>query len=120
MDSSIRAILPEDFDRCDVARRARRRATYMLQETTTTCHPMTALVVAITGAIRRAELAGCQHARERVGQPSLRIDVVQLSRLNERVHESSPIGVALRSSALKRGVLFGRKAQCKLSTCLKV
>jgi hypothetical protein len=83
-------------------------------------HPMTALVAAIAGAIRRAELAGCQHARERVGQPSLRIDVVQLSRLNERVHESSPIGVALRSSALKRGALFGRKAQCKLSTCLKV
>ena len=116
MDSSIRAILPEDFDRCDVARR---RATYMLQETTTTCHPMTALVVAITGAIRRAELAGVSDSRERVGQPSLRIDVVQ-SRLNEHVHESSPIGVALRSSALKRGALFGRKAQCKLSTCLKV
>jgi hypothetical protein len=63
---------------------------------------MTALVVAIAGAIRRAELAGCQHARERIGQPSLRIDVVQLSRLNERVHESSPIGVALRKGSLER------------------
>jgi hypothetical protein len=52
--------------------------------------------------------------------PSLRIDIVQLSRLNERVHESSPLGVALRSGALKRRALFGRKAQCKLSACLRV